>query len=96
MGIWNAEMRYKNKLAQRGKGNRRNRRFVSLSRGDFEKVSYFDTFHGISDGDRRTHPVNVKPHTASPDDARVNTRPRHRAFEPLRVVKLPDGTEVLQ
>ena len=54
MGIWKAEMRSKNRLAQRGKGNRRKNRYVSLQRGDFEKVSYFEAFHCLGGVDRRT------------------------------------------
>lgn len=59
MGIWKDEMRYKAGLCQRGKGNRRNRRFVSLAAGDFEKVSYFDASHGIPGADRHTSITEV-------------------------------------
>lgn len=71
-GIWNDEMRYKNKLSRRGKGNRRNRRFVSLQRGDFEKCNYFDCAHNIGMGDRRTNPASkVEP---SPSKATYDKR----------------------
>ena len=64
MGIWKSEMRSKNKLAQRGKGNRRNRRFVSLQRGDFEKVSYFECAYNLGGEDRKT--TNGTPSTGKP------------------------------
>ena len=52
--IWASEMRYKNKLSQRGKGNRRNRRMVQLARSDFERVSYFEASHGLNFDNRKT------------------------------------------
>ena len=99
MGIWQDEMRYKNKLSRKGKGNRRNRRFVQLSRGDFQRVSCFEARHGMSGKPDRDVPI-VTTATAEemvkafPDGEPIDTAPSQ--FRTLREVTLRDGTTVLR
>lgn len=53
MSIWHEEMRRTNRLATKGKGNRRNRRHVTLPRSEFERVSHFDVAHHIGRGEHK-------------------------------------------
>lgn len=57
--VYRAELRAKNKLARKGKGSRRNNRYVALDRSEFSRHNYWHIQNGYGKDYRTNRPKQI-------------------------------------